>query len=101
MAIVVFWLAVEGPHGVSEVTAAIGVALSGIAMLVGAALAIRPELGNWSSATSVFGSLLPVAIAGLTIGGLFGTTAALDTPTAARAGRGPGERPPSWRCPRP
>jgi hypothetical protein len=83
-AVAVFWLAVEGPHAVSAVTAGIGVALAGIAVVVAAALAIRPDLGStWSSATSVFGSVLPVAVAGLTIGGLFATTAALDTPTAA------------------
>jgi hypothetical protein len=84
VAIAGFWLAVEGPHSVSMVTAGIGVALSGIAVVVGLALAISPTLGStWSSATSVFGSVLPVAIAGLTIGGLFGTTAALSAPTAA------------------
>jgi hypothetical protein len=83
-AIAVFWLAVEGPHSVSAVTAGIGVALSGIAMVVAAALTIRPDLGKaWSSATSVFGSILPVAVAGLTIAGLFGTTAVLSTPSAA------------------
>ena len=83
-AVAVFWLAVEGPHSVSAATAGIGVALAGIAVVVAAALAIRPDLGStWSSATSVFGSVVPVAIAGLTIGGLFATTAALDTPTAA------------------
>jgi hypothetical protein len=84
VAIAGFWLAVEGPHSVSALTAGIGVALSGVAVAVGLALAISPALGStWSSATSVFGSLLPVAVAGLTIGGLFGTTAALSTPTAA------------------
>jgi hypothetical protein len=90
-AIAVFWLVTEGPHGVSAVTAAIGVVLSAVAILVGAALATRPELGNdWSSATSVFGSILPVAIAGLTIGGLFGTNAGLTTPTAAAPAADPG-----------
>ncbi|HEX4434498.1 MAG TPA: hypothetical protein VH012_06700 [Acidimicrobiales bacterium] len=83
-AVAVFWLGVEGPHTVSMATAAIGVALSGIAVVVGAALAIRPTLGSaWSSATSVFGSLLPLAVVGMTIGGLFGTTAALSAPVAA------------------
>ncbi len=90
-AIAVFWLVVQGPHGVSGVTAAIGVVLSGIAVLVGVALMIRPELGKtWSSATSVFGSLLPVAIAGLTIGGLFGTTAGVTAPSAAARAADPG-----------
>ena len=84
VAIAVFWLAVEGPHSVSAVTAGIGVALSGIAVVVGVALALRPSLGSaWSSATSVFGSLLPLAVVGMTIGGLFGTTAALSAPVAA------------------
>ena len=93
----------KGPHSVSALTAGIGVALSGIAVVVGAALAIRPDLGStWSSATSVFGSLLPVAVAGLTIGGLFGTTAALTHRPRPRPGRRPGgSAPPSWRCPRP
>jgi hypothetical protein len=90
-AIAVFWLAVEGPHSVSSVTAGIGVALGGMAVAIAAALAIRPDLGStWSSATSVFGSLLPLAIAGLTIAGLFGTTAALSTPSAAKAVADPG-----------
>ena len=60
-------------------TAGLGVALAGLAVVLGAALAFRPALGrSWSSATSVFGSLLPLAVVGMTIGGLFGTTAALD-----------------------
>jgi hypothetical protein len=89
-AIAVFWLGVEGPHAVSALTAAIGVALSGVAIVVGAALAIRPALGStWSSATSVFGSVLPVAIAGLTIAGLFGTTAALSAPVATAKAASP------------
>ena len=90
-AVAVFWFAVEGPHTVSALTAGIGIALSALAMVVGTALAVRPELGsNWSSATSVFGSLLPVAVAGMTIGGLFGTTAALDTASAAPPAPDPG-----------
>ena len=83
VAVAVYWFAVEGPHTVSALTAGIGMALSGVAVLVGTALAIRPDLGStWTSATSVFGSLLPVAIAGMTIGGLFGTTAATGTSSA-------------------
>src|SRR5580692_5631851 len=39
VAIAGFWLAVEGPHSVSMVTAGIGVALSGVAVVVGLALA--------------------------------------------------------------
>jgi len=90
-AVAVFWLSAEGPHSVSAVTAAIGIALSGIVVLVGAALALRPSLGStWTSATSVFGSLLPVAIAGLTIGGLFGTTAAISAPSASAPAADPG-----------
>jgi hypothetical protein len=90
-AIAGLWLAVEGPHSVSALTAGIGVALSGLAVVVGLALAISPALGNaWSSATSVFGSLLPVAVVGLTIGGLFGTTAALGSPVAAKEATDPG-----------
>ena len=62
VAIAGFWLAVEGPQAVSAATAGIGVALSGIAVLVAAALALRPALGStWSSATSVIGSVVPVA----------------------------------------
>ncbi len=38
--------------------------------MVGALLAVRPELGsNWSSGTSVIGSVVPVAVAALAIGG--------------------------------
>ncbi len=85
VAVAVFWLAAEGPHAVSAMTAGVGVALSGIVVVAGAALVFRPALGSrWSSATSVFGSLLPVAIAGMTIGGLFGTTTALHAPIAAK-----------------
>ena len=64
---------------------------SALAVLVGAVLTVHPDAGsNWSSATSVFGSLVPVAVAGMTIGGLFGTTAALDTASAAAPAPDPG-----------
>ncbi len=90
-AIAAFWLVAEGPHGVSAVTASIGVVLSGVAVLVGAALAVRTTLGSdWSSSTSVFGSLVPVAIAGLTIGGLFGTTSGVAASSAAAPAADPG-----------
>jgi hypothetical protein len=90
-AIAAFWVVAEGPHGVSAVTASIGVVLSGVAVLVGAALAVRTTLGSdWSSSTSVFGSLAPVAIAGLTIGGLFGTTSGVAASSAAAPAADPG-----------
>ncbi len=90
-AVAVYWLAVEGPHAVSAVSVAFGVALSGIAVLVGVALAIRPALGStWPSSASVFGSLVPVGIVGLTIGGLFGSVGALNTPSAAAPAADPG-----------
>ena len=43
VAVAVFWLAVEGPHTVSALTAGIGVALSALAVLVGTALTVRPD----------------------------------------------------------
>ena len=86
VAIAGFWLAVEGPQAVSAATAGIGVALSGIAVLVAAALALRPALGRtWSSATSVVGSVVPVAVAALAIAALFLTTTAVATPTSSTA----------------
>ena len=57
--------------------------------VVGVALAIRPALGStWPSSASVFGSLVPVGIVGLTIGGLFGSVGALNTPSAAAPAAG-------------
>ena len=91
VAIVAFWLAVEGPEAVSAATAGIGVALSAVAVLVAAALALRPSLGTaWSSATSVIGSLVPVAVAAVAIAGLFLTTTAVATPTASKPSATPG-----------
>ncbi len=79
VAIAAFWLAAEGPQAVSAATAGIGVALSAIALAVAGALALRPALGRaWSSATSVIGSVVPVAVAALAIAGLFTTTTALS-----------------------
>ncbi len=78
-----FWPAVEGPGAVSVATAAIGVAISLLAVVVAVALALHPDLGTgWSSATSVLGSVVPVAVAALAIGGLFATTDALAVPSA-------------------
>ena len=95
VAIAVFWVAVEGPQAVSAATAGIGVALSGIAVLVAAALALRPTLGSaWSSATSVIGSIVPVAVAAVAIAGLFLTTTAVATPTASTTRPRRAARPP-------
>ena len=61
VAVAVFWLGVEGPHAVSAVTAAIGVALRGSrAVAVGARRQPLPRQ-RMVSATSVFGSPLPLA----------------------------------------
>ena len=91
VAIAAFWLAAEGPQAVSAATAGIGVALSAVAVLVAGALALRPALGSaWSSATSVIGSVVPVAVAALAIAGLFATTTALGTATASRPSAAPG-----------
>jgi hypothetical protein len=91
VAIAGFWLAVQGPQAVSAATAGIGVALSGTAVLVAAALALRPTLGSaWSSATSVIGSIVPVAVAAVAIAGLFLTTTAVATPTASTTSATPG-----------
>ena len=84
VAIAGFWLAVQGPQAVSAATAGIGVALSGLAVLVAAALTLRPTLGRaWSSATSVIGSIVPVAVAAVAIAGLFLSTTAVATPTTS------------------
>ncbi len=91
VAIAGFWLAAQGPQAVSAATAGIGVALSGTAVLVAAALALRPTLGSaWSSATSVIGSIVPVAVAAVAIAGLFLTTTAVATPTASTTSATPG-----------
>jgi hypothetical protein len=85
-----FWLSVAGPRTVSHATVGIGVALAGLAVLLGAMLAIRPRLGtNWSSGTTVIGSVVPVAVAALAIGGLFATTEAV-TASASRPSSPPG-----------
>jgi len=90
VAIVAFWLAVEGTQAVSAATAGIGVAVSAVAVLVAVALALRPALGRaWSSATSVIGSVVPVAVAALAIAGLFTTSTALAT-TASKPSATPG-----------
>ena len=91
MAIAAFWVAAVGPQAVSAATAGIGVTLSVIALLVAGALALRPALGRaWSSATSVIGSVVPVAVAALAIAGLFTTTTALATATASKTSATPG-----------
>jgi hypothetical protein len=91
VAIAGFWLAVEGPQAVSAATAGIGVALSSVVLLVAAALCLQPALGRtWSSATSVIGSVVPVAVAALSIAGLFLTTTAVATPTSSSASATPG-----------
>jgi len=91
VAIVAFWLAVEGTQAVSAATAGIGVAVSAVAVLVAVALALRPALGTgWSSSTSVIGSVVPVAVAALAIAGLFLTTTAVATPTSSTASATPG-----------
>ena len=75
------WLVFEGPHTVSLTTCAVGVALSAIVFLVGAALAVRPSLGQaWSTDASVIGSLVPLAVVVITMVGLFATTTAASTP---------------------
>ena len=91
VAIAALWLAVEGPQTVSAATAAIGVTLSTVAVLVAAALVVRPALGTaWSSTTSVISSIVPVAVAALAIAALFLTTTAVATPTSSTASAGPG-----------
>jgi hypothetical protein len=86
--VALLWLAFEGPLRVSATTAGIGKALAGVAALVAVLLALRPALGsNWSSGTSVIGSLLPLGIVIVTMVALFTTTTAAPTPPA-NAGRG-------------
>jgi hypothetical protein len=83
VAVAALWLVFEGPHTVSLTTCAIGVALSALVVLVGAALSFRPSLGQaWSSDASVIGSLVPLAVVVVTLVGLFGTTSAASTPPA-------------------
>lgn len=89
VAIGVFWAVAAGSHSVSWATAGIGIALSGVVVVVGAVLAVRPEVGTtWSSGVSVIGSVIPVAVVAATIGGLFGTTIAATAPPAHKGGGG-------------
>ncbi len=97
VAIGALWLGVEGPHGVSAATAGIGLTLSVLAVLLSVVLALRPAAGSaWSSGTSVIGSVVPVAVCGLTITALFVTTGSSSgsgsgtpaAPNAASAGGG-------------
>lgn len=77
------WLVLEGPQTVSLTTCVIGVALSGLAVLVGVVLAVRPSLGEtWSTDAAVIGSLVPLAVVVITMVGLFATTTAASTPPA-------------------
>ena len=49
------------------------------------ALALRPQLGStWSSGTTVIGSVVPVAVAAVAIGGLFATTEAVHPASSSR-----------------
>ncbi len=90
LAVAGFWLSVAGPHTVSDATVGIGVGLAGIAVLAGALLALRPQLGSiWSSGTTVIGSVVPVAVAAVAIGGLFATTEAV-TASSSRPAASPG-----------
>lgn len=87
VAIGVFWAVVAGSHTVSWATAGIGIALSALVVVVGAVLAVRPEVGTtWSSGATVIGSVIPVAVVAATIGGLFGTTIAATAPPAKSGG---------------
>jgi hypothetical protein len=86
VAIGALWPGVEGTHGVSAATVGIGIALSVLAVVVGALLALRPSLGDtWSSGTAVVGSLVPVGVVVVTLIGLFATTAATSAPPARAA----------------
>jgi hypothetical protein len=90
LAVAGLWLAVAGPHTVSDATVGIGVSLAGIAVLLGALLALRPRLGStWSSGTTVIGSVIAVAVAAVAIGGLFATTETV-TAAASRPAASPG-----------
>jgi hypothetical protein len=90
LAVAGFWLSVAGPHTVSDATVGIGVALAGIAVLLGALLALQPQLGStWSSSITVIGSVAPVAVAAVAIGGLFATTETV-TAAASRPAASPG-----------
>ena len=89
VAIGLFWAVAARSHTVSWSTAGIGIALSAVVVVVGAVLAVRPEVGTtWSSGTSVIGSVIPVAVVAATIGGLFGTTIAATAPPAKSSGAG-------------
>jgi hypothetical protein len=90
LAVAGFWFSLSGGHTVSHATIGIGVALAGIAVLLAVLLALRPHLGTtWSSGTAVIGSLIPVGVAALAIGGLFATTEAV-TASAPRPAADPG-----------
>jgi hypothetical protein len=79
--ILVFWGVTRGSHHISAATAVIGMVLSSIAIVVALVLVARPQLGTaWDSSIAVLGSVLPLAIAALAIGGLFTTTEAVSAP---------------------
>jgi hypothetical protein len=89
VAIGVFWAVAAGSHTVSSATAGIGIALSALAVVIGAVLAVRPDIGaRWSSVVSVIGSLVPLAVVVVTMVGLFATTTAASTPPAHAASAG-------------
>jgi len=78
------WPALEGPRAVSAGTALVGVVLSVVAVVVASALALRPDLGGtWTSGASVIGSVVPVAVAALTMVGLFATSHTVASPPAS------------------
>jgi hypothetical protein len=80
LGIAALWLVVlVGHHGTGHFTAGVGTALSGLAVIVSAALVVRPSVGlTWQSSTSVLLSLVPVAVVVV-------TTVALTTPAPTPA----------------
>jgi hypothetical protein len=83
-AVMGFWIAAHGPHGVSTTTAAVGVALAVVSVAVACTLAVRPRAGErLASSTAVFGSVVPVGIAVVTVVALFATPAASAPTTSA------------------
>jgi hypothetical protein len=81
---IVFWPVVQGSGGPSATTTAIGAGLAALATVVAAVLAVRPTAGQrWDSSTAVFGSVIPVAVAVVTVVALFATPAATAAPTTS------------------
>jgi hypothetical protein len=90
VALAVLWPTVFRYQSVSWATVGIGMALSGIVVVTGVVLAVRPTVGKtWTSGMSVIGSIVPVAVAAIAIAGLFATSMAKAPASSSSAATTP------------